>query len=180
MDETILYTQRLYDGRIIKLDLHEVRLPDGNHSKREVVTHPGAAAIVAVDADGKILLVRQFRIASGRILREIPAGTLNADEPPAQCAARELQEETGYKPGKLEPLTGFYPAPGYTTEFIHIYLATDLHESRLAADSDEFIEVDRVTLTEAIDMITRGEIEDGKTIIGLMLAARRLGTTSAK
>lgn len=174
MDETILYTQHLYKGRIVKLDLHEVRLPDGNHSKREVITHPGAAAIVAIDADGKILLVRQYRTAAGKVLREIPAGTLNAEEPPAECAARELQEETGYKPGKLEPLTGFYPAPGYTTEFIHVFLATNLVESRLDADSDEFIEVDRVTLPDAIDMIVSGAIEDSKTIIGLMLAARRL------
>jgi ADP-ribose pyrophosphatase len=175
MDETILYTQRLYDGRIVKLDLHEVRLPDGNHSKREVVTHPGAAAIVAVDADGKILLVRQYRIAADKVLSEIPAGTLNGDEPPDKCAARELQEETGFKPGKLEKLTGFFPAPGYTTEFIHIYLATGLTESRLAADSDEFIEVDHVALPEAIAMIERGDIQDGKTIIGLMLAARHMG-----
>lgn len=180
MDETILYTQRLYNGRIINLDLLEVRLPDGNHSKREVITHPGAAAIVAVDADGKILLVRQFRIAAGKVLREIPAGTLNPDEPPARCAERELQEETGYKPGQLDELTGFFPAPGYTTEFIHVYLATQLVESRLKADSDEFIEVDRVTLPEAIDMIARGDIVDGKTIIGLMLAARRLDVQGAK
>lgn len=180
MDETILYTQHLYNGRIVKLDLHEVRLPDGNHSKREVVTHPGAAAIVAVDADGKILLVRQFRIAAGKVLSEIPAGTLNPNEDPAVCAERELQEETGYKPGKLEPLTGFFPAPGYTTEFIHVYLATKLVESKLAADSDEFIEVDHVPLADAIAMITRGEIEDSKTIIGLMLAAERLGVIVTK
>ena len=174
MDETILYTQHLYNGRIVNLDLHEVRLPDGNHSKREVIKHPGAAAIVAIDADGKILLVRQFRIAAGKALHEIPAGTLNGDEPPDQCATRELQEETGFKPGQLDLLTAFYPAPGYTTEFIHVYLATKLVESRLKADSDEFIEVDRVTLAEAIDMIARGDIVDGKTIIGLLLAARRL------
>jgi ADP-ribose diphosphatase len=180
MDETILYTQHLYNGRIINLDIHEVLLPDGNHSKREVIKHPGAAAIVAVDPDGKILLVRQFRLAAGKVLREIPAGTLNADEPPADCAARELQEETGYKPGQLDELTGFFPAPGYTTEFIHVYLATKLVESRLKADSDEFIEMDRVTLAEAIDMIARGDIVDGKTIIGLMLAARRFDAQAAK
>jgi ADP-ribose pyrophosphatase len=180
MDETILYTQHLYHGRIVKLDLHEVRLPDGNHSKREVVQHPGAAAIVAVDADGKILLVRQFRIAAGKVLCEIPAGTLNGEEPPDQCATRELQEETGYKPGQLDLLTAFYPAPGYTTEFIHVYLATKLAESRLKADSDEFIEMDRVTLPEALDMIARGDIVDGKTIVGLMLAARRLDVLTTK
>lgn len=173
MDETILYTQHLYQGYIISLDLLEVRVADGHHRKREVVQHPGAAAIVALDADGKILLVRQFRIAAGKVLREIPAGTLKPDEPPAECAARELQEETGYKPGKLDDLGGFYTAPGYTTEFIHVYLATDLVESRLAADADEFIELDRVTLAEALAMIQRGDIVDGKTIIGLMLAAAR-------
>jgi ADP-ribose pyrophosphatase len=174
MNEVILYTQHLYEGHIVKLDLHEVRLSDGNQRKREVIQHPGAAAIVAVDSDGKILLVRQFRIAAGKVLREIPAGTLKPDEPPSDCAARELQEETGYKPGALKDLGGFYPAPGYTTEFIHLYLATELVESRLAADADEFIELDRVSLTEAQAMIENGDIVDGKTMIGLMLAARHL------
>jgi ADP-ribose pyrophosphatase len=174
MNETILYTQHLYKGHIVNLDLHEVRIADGNHRKREVIQHPGAAAIVAIDADNKVLLVRQFRIAAGKVLREIPAGTLNRDEPPLQCAERELQEETGYKPGKLDPLGGFYAAPGYTTEFIHLFLATDLLESRLAADADEFIELDRVSLSEALDMIANGDIVDGKTITGLLLAARRL------
>jgi len=174
MNETILYTQHLYEGHVVNLDLHEVRLSDGNQRKREVIRHPGAAAIVALDSDEKILLVRQFRIAAGKVLREIPAGTLHHDEPPEECAIRELQEETGCKPGKLDHLGGFYPAPGYTTEFIYLYLATDLTESRLAADADEFIEVDRVSLDEALEMIQKGDIADGKTIIGLMLAARRM------
>lgn len=176
MNETILYTQHLYKGHIVNLDLHEVRVADGNHRKREVIQHPGAAAIVAIDSDKKVLLVRQFRIAAGKVLSEIPAGTLNRDEPPLDCATRELQEETGYKPGKIDPLGGFYAAPGYTTEFIHLFLATDLIESRLAADSDEFIELDRVSLPEALDMIAQGDIVDGKTITGLLLAARRLDT----
>jgi len=168
MHETIIKTDRVYNGKLFNLDVSEVRLPDGSNGLREVVRHPGATALVAVDADGKILLVRQYRIASNRVMSEIPAGTRDGDEPPEVCAIRELQEETGYKPGKLESLGGFYVAPGYTTEYIYLFLATDLVESRLQGDSDEFIEVIRVTLDEAIRMIEQGEIADAKTTIGVL------------
>lgn len=174
MQETILTTQDIYKGRVVHLLLHEVRLPDGTNSKREVVKHPGAVALVALDDDQNVLLVRQFRLPAGTVLHEIPAGTLNPNEPPDQCAIRELQEETGYKPGKLEALGGFFVAPGYTTEYIHLYLATQLIASRLKADDDEFIEMDRLPLTEALAMIERGDIQDGKTISGLLRVARRL------
>jgi ADP-ribose pyrophosphatase len=113
--------------------------------------------LLALDEAKNVLLVRQFRIAAGRVLREIPAGTLEPDEVPLNCAERELQEETGYRPGKLEALGGMYVAPGYTTEYIHLFLATELSNSRLDADSDEFIEVDRVPLAEAVTMIERGD-----------------------
>ena len=115
MHEEILTTTNIYDGRVIKLSLHDVRLPDGSEAKRELVYHPGAVALVAVDADGKLLLVRQYRIAARRVMLEIPAGTLEAGEPPDVCAVRELQEETGYKPGHLHKLGGIFVAPGYTT-----------------------------------------------------------------
>lgn len=173
MKETILTTQRIYSGRVINLDVCEVELPNGERAKRELIRHPGATAIVAVDPQGSILLVRQYRTASEQVMNELPAGTLNNREDPAACAVRELQEETGYKPGKLESLGGFYVAPGYTTEYIHLFLATDLQESRLVGDADEFIEVQRVTLVEGLAMIERGEIKDGKTIIGLLKYAAR-------
>lgn len=174
MRETILNNRRVYTGRIFGLDTCQVELPNGTRASREVVRHSGAAAIVALDEQGRILLVRQYRVASDQVMTEIPAGLLNPGEEPADCAARELQEETGFKPGKLEVLGGFYPAPGYTTEYIHLFLATDLTESRLPADSDEFIEVQRVTLNDGLVMIDTGEITDAKTMIGLLRYARRL------
>jgi ADP-ribose pyrophosphatase len=174
MRETILKTEKIYSGRVINVAVHDVSLPDGTQAKRELVQHPGAAAIVALAARRKVLLVRQFRIAAGQVLSEIPAGTLRPNEAPDLCAIRELQEETGFKPGKLESLGGFYVAPGYTTEYIHLYLATDLTASHLDGDTDEFIEVQQVSVGQALTMVERGEIVDGKSIIGLLRVARLL------
>lgn len=175
VDETVLHSQEIFRGRVINISVLDVRLPDGTQSKREVVKHLGAVAMVALDESNHVLLVRQYRIAAERVMLEIPAGTLRAKEPPQKCAERELQEETGYRPGKLEPIGGMFVAPGYTTEFIHLFLATDLHESRLKMDDDEFIEVERVPLAEAVAMIERGDLIDGKSIAGLLKVARRLG-----
>nr|PZN51719.1 MAG: ADP-ribose pyrophosphatase [Chloroflexota bacterium] len=173
--EKIVRSEEIYHGRVVNLVVHEVELPDGKHSKRELVRHPGAVAVVALDDQQQVLLVRQYRIAADQILHEIPAGTLDPDEGPEACAVRELQEETGYKPGRIEHIGGLYVAPGYTTEFIHLYLATDLQESRLDMDDDEFLEVKRVPLAEALNMIERNEIIDGKSIAALLLVARRMG-----
>lgn len=175
MEETIVASEQIYNGRVVHLYVHEVQLPDGKHSKREVVQHPGAVAIVAVDTDHNVLMVRQFRLPARKVLWELPAGTLEPDEAPYDCALRELQEETGFKPGKLEALGGFFVAPGYTTEYIHLFLASDLTESQLDGDADEFIEVERVSYVEVLAMIERGDIEDGKTVAGLLRVARRLG-----
>lgn len=175
MDETILSTDELYNGRVVKLAVHQVRLPNGAEAKREIVRHPGAVAIVALDENGDVLLVRQFRLAAGKILSEIPAGTLNPNEDPLECAIRELQEETAYKPGKIEALGGIYVAPGYTTEYIHLFLATNLIESKLAADDDEFVEVQHVPFKEVLAMIDRGEIADAKSNVGVLRVARRMG-----
>lgn len=174
MQETVTHKEHIYDGRIVRLELLDVTLPNGETAKRELVRHPGAVAIVPLIGED-VLLVRQFRIAADRMMLEIPAGTLNAGEAPLICAERELQEETGYKPGVLESLGGIFTAPGYTTEFIHLYLARDLSESRLAMDEDEFIEVVRVPLREALAMLNTGEINDGKSAAALLLTARRLG-----
>lgn len=175
MEEITLRTTPVYNGRIIKLELLDVRLPDGKEARREVIRHPGAVAIVALDPAGLVLLVKQFRAAAGRILLEIPAGTLNPGEVPLACALRELQEETGFRADNFEPLGGIYTAPGYTTEFIHLFYATGLSESRLDHDADEFIEVERVTMAEALAMIDRGDIADGKSVAGLLRVARILG-----
>ncbi len=175
MNETITSTKHIFEGRVIKLDVHEVMLPDGSTSQRELVRHPGAVAIVPLDADQTIHLVRQYRIAADRVLLEIPAGTLEPGEDPLVCAERELQEEISFKPGKLESLGGIFVAPGYTTEYIHLFLATDLKPSSLEMDADEFIETVTMSLTDALKLIETGEICDSKTTTALMIVARKLG-----
>ncbi|HIC94715.1 MAG TPA: NUDIX hydrolase [Anaerolineae bacterium] len=176
MKEVTLASRRLYEGRIVNLRVDTVRLEDGRVTEREIVEHRGAVAVVALDGDGNVLLVRQFRKPAERELLEIPAGTLEAEEEPASCARRELAEETGYRAGHLEPMGGFYSSPGFCTEYIHLYLATDLSPSPARAEYDEAIELVRVPLSEALRMIGRGEICDAKTIVGLLSAwARRQG-----
>lgn len=174
MQEIITRTRRVYSGRIIRLDVHDVRLPDGSESIREVVQHRGAVAVVPLLDNRDVVLIRQFRIGANAILHEIPAGLLEVGEPPETCATRELQEEIGYRPVELESLGGFYVAPGYTTEYIHLYLATQLVESHLWGDDDEFLEIVRIPFADALRMIETGDIVDGKTITGLLRTARRL------
>lgn len=174
MHETIIDTETVYAGRVVTLEVRQVRLPDGQTQKREVVRHQGAVALVALDDRQNVLLVRQFRSGAQQPMLEIPAGLLEPGELPETCAVRELQEETGYKPARLEYLGGYHPTPGYTTEYIHLYLASELSEAKLAGDVDEFIEVERIPLGDALALIERGDITDGKTLVGLLRVARRL------
>ncbi|MGB1286114.1 MAG: NUDIX hydrolase [Aggregatilineales bacterium] len=175
MKEKITSTEEIFNGKLLHIVKHEVELPDGNTSIREVVQHPGAVAVVAVDDDHQVLLVRQFRLPADAILYEIPAGILEPGEKPEDCAARELREETGYRPLTLNAIGGMYTAPGYTTEFIHIFHATGYEEAPLEQDVDEFVEAQRIPMTEALAMIERGEIVDGKSMTGLLQVARILG-----
>lgn len=170
LTEKLLNSEMIYDGRIVHLYADTVQLPNGHTARREVVRHSGAVAIVPIDGDGNVILVRQYRHAAGRILLEIPAGTLNRGEDPDLCAAREMQEETGYKPGHLQKIGGIFVAPGYTSEFIHLYLATDLSMSRLDMDDDEFIEIEHLPIEEVIRRIKTGQIVDGKTVSAVLLA----------
>src|SRR2546421_610982 len=126
--EKLVESKLIYNGRIVHLYVDTVELPNGKRAQREIVRHTGAVAIVPIDSDGNVVMVRQYRHAAGRVLLEIPAGTLNPGEDPDLCAGRELQEETGYKPGKLRRIGGIHLAPGYSTEFIHLYVATQLVE----------------------------------------------------
>lgn len=174
MQETITATEEIYNGKLVHLVRYTVSLPDGDSAKREVVKHPGAVAIVAVDDDQQVLLVQQFRLPAGKILYELPAGTLEQDETPKACAIRELREETGYRPVKLESIGGLYTAPGYTDEYIHLFYATGYEHDPLEQDVDEFVEAVRIPLTEALTMIDQGKIADGKTLSGLLMVARRL------
>lgn len=169
---------RAYDGKVISLDIDVVRYPDGSFGEVEMVRHPGAAAIVAVSALGEgnphVILLRQYRYAVDSFLLEIPAGRLEPGETPIECASRELREETGYRAERWEPLLTMYTTPGFTDEKIHLFVASDLTAGQSALERDEFAEVKRVPLTDAIGMIESGDIQDAKTIVGLLLAADRL------
>lgn len=175
MNEKILNTQEIFKGRVVHLCLHDVELPDGKTAKRELVHHSGAVAIIALDEADNVLLVQQFRIGAGKVLNEIPAGLLEPDEDLQDCAIRELQEETGYKPQHIEAMGGVYLAPGYSTEYIHYFLARSLVYAPLPGDSDEFIQLNRVPLQTALTMIDSGEIVDAKSITALLRVARQLG-----
>lgn len=172
--EKILRTQQIFSGRVVNLSVHDVELPDGKQSKREIIKHPGAVAIVALDDDQNVLLIRQYRLGAQKTLVEIPAGTLEPGEPADVCAVRELREETGYRPGKLDHIGGWFVAPGYTTEYIHLYIASHLVEDPIESDDDEFIERFRVPFNEAIAMVHRGEIENSTGVAGLLRAAHYL------
>lgn len=167
MEKTIS-TETLFKGRAVNLRVDTVEVSGGRRTTREIIEHPHCVAIIAVDECGDVLLVRQFRRAAGRSLLEIPAGGIDPGEQPADCVRRELQEETGYFPGKVERLGGFYAAPGYCTEYLHLFLATDLKPSRLIAEDTDEIEVVRVSAEEAIRRIATGDICDGKSIAGLL------------
>jgi ADP-ribose pyrophosphatase len=172
-----LSSRRVYSGRIISLDVDTVRFPDGSTGELEMVRHPGASAVVPFlddpkSSDPRILLIRQYRYAADSFLLEIPAGRLEVGETPEACAARELEEETGRKAGKLERVLELYTTPGFTDETIHLFLAWDLSAGTLARERDEFIEERPVALSEATRMINSGEITDAKTAIGILMAAR--------
>ncbi len=156
----------LYTGKIINLRVDDAELPDGKPCTREMVEHPGGAAILCVE-EGKILLVRQFRYAYGEELWEIPAGKLDRGEDPAHAAARELEEETGRVPSSVEFLYLLYPTPGYTNEKLYVYRACGVHAGHVHPDEDEFVSVCAVPVAEAAQMVADGRIRDAKTIIAI-------------
>jgi ADP-ribose pyrophosphatase len=170
----VLATEEIYHGRIIDVSLYTVR-EGAKTYQREVMHHPGGASTVAVFDDGTIALVRQYRHPTVRYVLELPAGRLEAPERPEECAARELEEEIGVRAGRMEKLAEFFTTPGFCEEKLWIYLATELTETEQSLEDDELVEVVRLSFPRALEMITSGEIEDAKTIIGLMLAAERLG-----
>jgi len=161
-------SKTLYRGKIVNLRVDTVTLPDGKKARREIVEHPGAVAVVPVLDDGSIVLVRQYRAPVGRVMLEIPAGTLKPGENPDSCAYRELEEETGFRAGKLERLITFYTSPGICNEIMYVYMASGLEKTAKAPDSDEFLEVTSVPLPRLMDMIARGEVVDGKTLVGVL------------
>ena len=161
-------SKTLYRGKLLNLRLDEVLLSGGRRAEREIVVHPGASAILPIIEPGKILMVRQYRHPIGEVLLEIPAGTLRPGEDPMACAARELEEETGYRAGKLAHLITIYPTPGYSSEILHIYLARDLRRGVQALEMDENISIVEMSLDQVLDGIRDGRIRDSKTIVAVL------------
>ena len=165
--------ETVYQGILIRLEHWDVALPNGDICKREIACHIGAAAVVAIDNEDQIVLVRQSRVAVGRITHEIPAGKLDSpDEDPLFCAKRELSEETGLTAEHWQKLTVLETTPGFCNERIHIYLAAGLHKGDAHPDEDEFVDVERMPLAEAVEHVMKGDFHDGKTCIGILMASR--------
>lgn len=174
MSYEVLESKTTHEGLLVKVTVDKIAMPDGTSALREsVIRGKNAAAVLPVDNDGTIIFVRQYRHAFGEMMLEIPAGIMNDEEAPEVGIARELEEETGKKPGKLEFLCEMYPTVGYCSERIQMYIATELTEGVQKLDADEFIEIERYTLEEALEMISKGKIKDGKTIAALYAWAAR-------
>ena len=168
-----LGTRTLYEGRVLRLDLDDVEEPGGVRAQREVVRHRGSVAALPVHDDGSVVLVRQYRHAANDALWELPAGRLDAGEEPAAGAARELEEEVGLSPASLERLAVYYTTPGFCDEVMHLFRATGLRPVPPRPDDDERIEVRTLPLGDALAMMDRGEIREGKTLVALLLEQRR-------
>ena len=173
-EEKTLSSQLIYDGHIVKLRVDTVRMLSGRETRREIVEHRDCVAIVAIDANDNVLLVNQFRKPVEKELLEIPAGGIDPGEDPVTAVRREMQEETGYLPQKVERLSGFYSTPGYCTEYLHLYLATDLIPSQLYAEDTEGIKLVRVPVSQIPSLIASGKICDAKSIAGLLIYSSRL------
>jgi ADP-ribose pyrophosphatase len=168
-DHEVLASEQVFDGRVVKVFLDDVRLPDGRQARWERVAHPGAVGIVPLLDDNTVLMVRQFRHAVGGVLLEIPAGKLDSGEPPLATAHRELAEEVGKSAGEMLKLAEFYNSPGYADEYFHLYLARELSDEEREPEPDEFLEIERVPLDHALEMVSSAAIRDAKSIIGLTM-----------
>jgi len=168
MEERTLDSKRIFDGRVLSLRVDRVLLPNGRETTREVVEHTDCVAIVAIDSQDNVILVRQYRTPAGRVLVEIPAGGIEPGEQPIESAIRELEEETGHTAGKVERIGGFYSSPGYSTEFLHLFLATELEHGPRRPQEDEIIEVVPIPLRQIPSLITSGQVCDAKSISGLL------------
>lgn len=172
INESVISSKRIYEGRVINLRIDTMRLPNGREASREIVEHNGAIAAVPMQDDGGIVMVRQHRQPAGGSLLEIPAGGLNKDEDLDDCVRRELMEEIQLYPNKVQKLFSMFVAPGYSSEQIHVYLARDFVSRKANADDDEFISTEIIMLDEALAKIDDGEIRDAKSIAGLLYVYR--------
>jgi len=166
--ETKIDSKDIFYGKVLHLTEDRVRLENGAETTREIIHHNGASAIVAFDEDDRLLLVRQFRYAVGEELLELPAGKIDPGETPIECAARELVEETGYRAGKLTELGVIYPAAAYTSESVYLFYAENLTKAQQHLDEDEFLTVEHMDFSQALDMVMNNEIPDSKTQIGIL------------
>jgi ADP-ribose pyrophosphatase len=170
----LLESEKIFKGAVFDVERDRLREDNGIEIIREVVRHPGGAGALPLFDDGRVALVKQYRHPARRELLEIPAGRIETGETPEMCAARELEQETGFRAGRIEKLAEFYTTPGFCEEKLHVYLATDLAPSSQALDHDELVEVVYLPFAEAAQMAVSGEIEDSKTIIALLLAVKRV------
>lgn len=168
LEEKTLDNSVVYDGKILKLVLKDVLLPNGKTAKREVVAHSGGVGVIALTKDDEILLVKQFRSPYEKTVIEIPAGKKEPGEDPLECGKRELLEETGFTAEKFIPLGDLYPSPGYCGEIIHLFLAIGLNKSNQNLDEDEFLTVLKIPFSKALDMVMSGEICDSKTVVAIL------------
>ena len=176
MSSARISSRRVYTGRVLNLDVDTVRFPDGSTGELEMVRHPGASAVLPflsdpAGDDPQILLIKQYRYAAESFLYELPAGRLDESEPPLECAKRELLEETGCTAASIEPLYTFYTTPGFIDEKIYAFIATGLTHGEHARERDEFMTVETMTLSRALELIREGEIRDGKTALVILYAA---------
>ncbi|MFD1395112.1 NUDIX domain-containing protein [Kroppenstedtia eburnea] len=173
LEEKTIHRRTIFEGRVIRVELDEVGLPNGKTSTRELVRHSGAVSVLAVTGEGKIVLVRQYRKPLEKEILELPAGKLEPGEDPADCALRELEEETGYRAAELTHLVSFYTSPGFADELLHLYEAQGVSEGTFRPDEDEFVERVELTLEEAFDRMKSGEICDAKTVTALYILQGR-------
>jgi ADP-ribose pyrophosphatase len=173
----LLRSETLLQGRAFKVRRDVFRTPASREASYDIIEHRGSVVMVPIDANGNLLFVRQYRPAAGADLLELPAGTLDDDEGYETCAAREMREETGMAAGLLEKIGEFFLVPGYSTEYMAVFLASDLIPDPLPGDADEFLQLERVPVREAMQMAENGRIQDAKTLAALLLARQRLPTS---
>ena len=174
--EKLITSRAAFEGKLLSLTVDEVALADGRRAVREVVHHPGAVAIVALLPGARVVMIRQYRHAAGKVLFELPAGIMRSGEPPQDCARRELMEETGYRAGELRLVFSAYLSPGYSTEIIHVFCATDLDPGAAAVEEDEEIEVMVLPLEEAVARVGNGLVENAAAICGILAVWREFKT----
>lgn len=170
----LIKSETLLQGRVFKIRRDFLRTPEGRETRLEIIEHGGSVVIVPIDQEGNVIFVRQYRHAAGGDILELPAGTREANEPHEECAARESREEIGMEAGKLEKVGDFYLAPGYSTEFMAVFIATELKENPLDPDEDEVLKVEKIPAGKVFDLAKTGKIQDAKSLAALLLAKPQL------